>query len=407
MTKAFETTPLPRRFFLQSIAGAAAITALSPFRVSFAAAPGDQRFVFIILRGAMDGLAAVAPYGDPAYAQARGNIALPKSAYTPIDGFYGLHKSFSGFQNLMQQKEAVVIHAIATPYRERSHFDAQNVLECGATRPHGLRDGWLNRALSVIDTKSDTPGLAVGQAIPLALQGQVAVGSWSPSAKGVPPDAMLLTLEKLYAQDDIFHSALSQAVNIHDIVDEGGMGKMRGNANLRNRQAMADTIKAVGKILSDPKGPRIATLELGGWDTHAQQGTEAGVLANNFATLDEAFKGLKEALGPLWAKTVVLAATEFGRTVSVNGTGGTDHGTASCAFMAGGAVNGGGVVAKWPGLDKTQQYEGRDLRPTTDLRQVAKAVLQNHLQLPLRDVEQHIFPDSLQIRPLDGLIRKT
>ncbi len=407
MTNTFDTAHLPRRFFLQSMAGAAAFTALSPFRVSFAAAPGDQRFVFIILRGAMDGLAAVPAYGDRAYAQARGSMALSKSAYTPIDGFYGLHNSFSGFQSLMQKKEAVIIHAVATPYRERSHFDAQNVLECGAARPHGLRDGWLNRALSVIDTKSDTPGLAVGQTIPLALQGKIAVGSWSPSGKGIPPDALMLTLEKLYAQDTVFHSALSQAVNIHDIVDGNNMGKTRGNANLRNRQAMADTIKAVGKILSDPKGPRIATLELGGWDTHAQQGTDAGVLANNFATLDEAFKGLKEALGPLWAKTVVLAATEFGRTVSVNGTGGTDHGTASCAFMAGGAVNGGGVVGTWPGLDKTQQYEGRDLKPTTDLRQVAKAVLQNHLQLPLRDVEQHIFPDSVQMRPLDNLIRKT
>lgn len=394
---------MPRRFFLQSLLGAAAYTAFGGFRVSFAAAPGDTRFVFIILRGAMDGLAAVPPYGDKSYTNARGALALPKSAYTPIDNFFGLHKSFEGFHDLFQQKEAAVIHAVATPYRERSHFDAQNVLECGAIKPYGLRDGWLNRALGVIDTKNDASALAVGQTVPLALQGAAPVASWTPSAKGLPEDTLLLTLEKLYAEDDIFHSALSQAVSIHDIADSGG--KMRGNGNMRNRQSMAQTIQSVGKILSDPKGPRIATLELGGWDTHAQQGTEGGALANNFATLDEAFKGLKKAMGTLWPQTVVLAVTEFGRTVSVNGTGGTDHGTGSVALIAGGAVLGGRVIGQWPGLDKTQQYQNRDLRPTTDMRQITKAVLTQHLGLPAYDVEKHIFPASHEIRAMDGLIR--
>jgi uncharacterized protein (DUF1501 family) len=396
---------MDRRLFLQSLAGAAAYAALGGFRVSFAAAPGDTRFVMIILRGAMDGLAAVPPYGDKNYAGARGALTLPKSAYTPVDNFFGLHNSFEGFRELFAAKEAAVIHAVATPYRERSHFDAQNVLECGAVKPYGLRDGWLNRALGILDSKNNTAALAVGQTVPLALQGSEAVASWSPSAKGLPDDALLLTLEKLYAQDDIFHSALSQAVNIHDIVDS--KGRMRGGGNMRNRQAMAQTMQSVGKILSDPKGPRIATLEIGGWDTHAQQGTENGVLANNFATLDEAFRGLKTAMGPLWSQTVVLAVTEFGRTVSINGTGGTDHGTASVALIAGGAVNGGKIISQWPGLDKTQQYQNRDLRPTTDMRQVTKAILTQHLHLPAGDVERHIFPDSSAVRAMEGLIRAT
>src|SRR5690606_26751049 len=181
------------------------------------------------------------------------------------------------------QKEAAVIHAVATPYRERSHFDAQNVLECGAARPHGLRDGWLNRALGVIGDSSATPGLAVGQTIPLALQGDVPVGSWAPAAKGLPEDTLLLTLENLYAEDEIFHSALAQAVGIRDIAGDSMGGRMAGRGNLRNRQAMAATVKSVGKILAAPDGPRIATIELGGWDTHAQQGTATGALANNFA----------------------------------------------------------------------------------------------------------------------------
>lgn len=394
---------IDRRLFLQGLAGLTAYTALGGFRVAFAAAPGDTRFVMIILRGAMDGLAAVPPYGDRNYANARGALALPKSAYTPIDNFFGLHNSFEGFKDLFNTREAAVIHAVATPYRERSHFDAQNVLECGAVKPYGLRDGWLNRSLGMIDKRNQTSGLAVGQTVPLALQGSEAVASWSPSGKGLPDDALLLTLEKLYAQDDIFHSALSQAVNIHDIADSNG--RMRGNGNMRNRQAMAQTIQSVGKILSDPKGPRIATLEIGGWDTHAQQGTEAGVLANNFATLDEAFRSLKTAMGPLWSKTVVLAVTEFGRTVSINGTGGTDHGTASVALIAGGAINGGKVLSQWPGLDKTQQYQNRDLRPTTDMRQITKAVLTRHLGLPAGDVERYVFPDSSGVRAMEGLIK--
>ena len=402
MHKTF-STHMDRRLFLQGVAGMTAYTALGGFRVAFAAAPGDTRFVMIILRGAMDGLAAVPPYGDKHYAAARGALALPQSAYTPVDNFFGLHNSFEGFKDLFNAREAAVIHAVATPYRERSHFDAQNVLECGAVKPYGLRDGWLNRSLGMIDKRNQTSGLAVGQTVPLALQGSEAVASWSPSGKGLPDDALLLTLEKLYAQDNIFHSALSQAVNIHDIADSNG--RMRGNGNMRNRQAMAQTIQSVGKILSDPKGPRIATLEIGGWDTHAQQGTEAGVLANNFAALDEAFRSLKTAMGSLWSKTVVLAVTEFGRTVSINGTGGTDHGTASVALIAGGAINGGNVLSQWPGLDKTQQYQNRDLRPTTDMRQITKAVLTQHLGLPAGDVERYVFPDSGGVRAMEGLIK--
>lgn len=405
MTKTFDTT-CDRRTVLQSLLGIAAFSALGGMRVSFAAGTGNARFIFIILRGAMDGLAAVPPYGDRAYASARGAISLPSSAYQKIDNFYGLHNSFSAFHSLYTSDEAAIIHAVATPYRERSHFDAQNVLESGATRPHGLRDGWLNRALDILRPAGDTPGLAVGHTIPLALQGTVAVGSWSPSTDGLPPETLLIALQQLYAGDALLESALSQAVGIHAIADDATDGmRMRGNGNLRNRQVMSDTVKAVGKILSDPKGPRIATLEIGGWDTHAQQGTESGALANNFAALDEAFSALKQSMGSLWSQTVVLAATEFGRTVSVNGTGGTDHGTASCALMAGGAVNGGRVLGTWPGLDVTQQFQNRDLRPTTDLRQIAKSVLQDHLHLPVGDVERHIFPDSVNLRPVAGLIK--
>lgn len=404
MTRKIIDTPLSRRLLLQGLCGAACLPMMGGMRLSFAAAPGDARFVFIILRGAMDGLAAAVPYGDRYYTQSRGGMALPASALTRIDDFYALHKSFESFAALYQTGEGAIVHAVATPYRERSHFDAQNVLECGAERPNGARDGWLNRALGVMQPATDTPGLAVGQTIPLALQGGVAVGSWSPSGDGLPADALLIALEGMYSGDAAFETALSQAVGLHDIADDGGMGmgRKRG-AGGRGREAMESTLAAVGKILSAPNGPRIATIEIGGWDTHAQQGLEQGALANNFAALDGAFGALKKSMGALWGQTVVLAATEFGRTVAGNGTGGTDHGTASCAFIAGGGVKGGKVYGTWPGLDKTQLYQGRDLRPTTDLRQVAKAVLTRHIGLGAGDVERHIFTNSTNLRAMDEL----
>jgi len=401
---------LSRRKILQGIGCLAAGTMFSGIRVAFASAPVDERFVFIILRGAMDGLNAIPPYGDPNYQSARNGIALGSADYKPLDNFFGAHNNLSAFADMFKAGEAAAIQAVATPYRERSHFDAQNVLESGGVQPHVINDGWLNRALTLYGSRKDSLGLAVGQTIPLTLQGKVAVGTWAPSAQGLPDDTMLLALDKLYQHDALFHTALAQAVDIHGIADGDlggveGMKKIGGGKNLQNKEAMEQTVKAVGKILSDPKGPRIATIEIGGWDTHAQQGTDKGPLANNLAALDTGFGALKDSLGEHWKKTVVLAATEFGRTVAQNGTSGTDHGTASCAFLLGGAVNGGRVIAQWPGLDSGRLYQNRDLAPTTDLRQLAKAVLTDHLHLAQAEVENKVFPDSSDLRPIDGIIR--
>lgn len=408
-----KTPEFSRRGLLQGAGCLMAAAMLPDIRVSFAAAPVDQRFIFVILRGAMDGLAAIPPYGDRDYKSARGGMALPSSAYTPLDDFYAAHNSLATFTELFKSGEAAVIHAVSTPYRDRSHFDAQNMLESGAARPNGLRDGWLNRAIALYGRREDSLGLAVGQTIPLALQGDIPVGTWAPSADGLPNETLLISLERLYKKDPVFHTALTQAVDVHTIADEaadeGMMGnfgrKLAGRRGLQNKEAMGKTVSAVAKILSDPSGPRIATIEVGGWDTHAQQGLDRGPLSNLFLTLDTGLKTMKSALGKNWDNTVILVATEFGRTVSQNGTGGTDHGTASCAFLAGGAVNGGKVYADWPGLSKRDQHDGRDLRPTTDLRSVAKSVLYGHFGLKDADVERRIFPGSEAARAIDGIIR--
>ncbi|HYD17122.1 MAG TPA: DUF1501 domain-containing protein [Patescibacteria group bacterium] len=401
---------LTRRQLLQGAGMLIAASSLPGMKLAFADAPVEERFIFIILRGAMDGLAAMPPYGDKNYASARGGLALPASAYTPLDNLVAAHNSFSGFTKLFTDGEAAVVHAVSTPYRERSHFDAQNVLECGAAAPNGQRDGWINRALSLYGPRPNTLGLSIGQTIPLMMQGDVAVGTWAPAADGLPADTVLIALEKLYRKDALFHTALAQAVDVHNIADnavegDGFGGKMGGRRGLQNKDAMAKTVKAVAQILSDPAGPRIATIEVGGWDTHAQQGLEQGPLANLFTALDAGLATFKTAMGDKWQKTVIMVATEFGRTVAQNGTNGSDHGTASCALLVGGAVNGGKVHTRWPGLDKTQLHENRDLRPTTDMREVAKAVLIDHLKLAESDVAARVFPGSDRVRPLEGLIR--
>jgi uncharacterized protein (DUF1501 family) len=402
---------ISRRKLLKGAGCLAAATMFSGINVAFADAPVDERFVFVILRGAMDGLNVIPPYGDRAYQSARNGIALGSADYTPLDNFFGAHNNLSSFAAMYRAGEAAPIQAVATPYRERSHFDAQNVLESGGMQPYEINNGWLNRALALYGSKGSDLGLAVGQTIPLTLQGKIAVSTWAPSAQGLPDDTLMLALDRMYQHDALLHTALSQAIDVHSIADgdlggKEGMKKMGGGAkNLQNKDAMAQTASAVGKILSDPRGPRIATIEIGGWDTHAQQGTDKGPLANNLAALDAGFGALKESLGEHWKKTVVLAATEFGRTVAQNGTAGTDHGTASCAFLLGGAVNGGRVITQWPGLGGNNLYQNRDLAPTTDLRQVAKAVLTQHLHLNNIEVEKNVFPESAQLRPLEGIVR--
>ena len=421
---------IPRRKFL-SAAGLLTGAALLPnISVAFADAPVEQRFIFYILRGAMDGLSAIPPYGDKNYAASRNGIDLPPAAYTPLNDFFAAHRNLAAFAEMFKNGDAAAIHAVSTPYRDRSHFDAQNVLESGAAQPNRLQDGWLNRTLGLYHARPDGFALSVGQAVPLALQGTYPVSTWAPSAQGLPDSQMLLAYDKLYQNDMLFHTAFVEAVDVHGIakaamggatgLPEGGRDysvdgvkldpqKFSGGDDIKlvpNKATMSLTMRAVGKIMADPKGPRIATIEQCGWDTHSEQGTDHGMFAIHIDSLNAAFEGLKESLGGQWKNTVILAATEFGRTVAQNGTGGTDHGTASCAFLLGGAVNGGKVYGDWPGLDKTQQQDGRDLRATTDLRAVAKTILRDHLGLPLKDIERDVFAQCPEVKPLDGLIKK-
>jgi uncharacterized protein (DUF1501 family) len=375
-------------------------------RVPLAATNADARLVLVILRGALDGLGAVPAYGDGNYASQRGQLAITSPAHK-LNGTFALHPSMTHLYARYGEQQLIVFHAVASPYRERSHFDGQDLLENGMSQLRGERDGWLNRALPMLPAakarSTDKVALALAQNVPLVLRGNAAVNSWAPSRL---PDADTDTLARiadLYSTDEYFASRLQSALAADGIASEG-MSAMKGKRDPLN--GFSAVTSAAGKFLAAPDGPRVAVIEVGGWDTHANQGAEQGQLANRLRSLDQGLERLRTSLGAAWKDTAMLVVTEFGRTVAVNGTRGTDHGTATCAFLLGGAVQGGRVIADWPGLATSNLHQQRDLKPTRDLRSVFKGLLAEHLGASESDLETKVFPDSRYAKALDGLIRR-
>lgn len=397
---------LTRREVIRRI-GIGAIASGLP-ALSFAKANTDVRFVLLILRGGVDGLAVAAPYGDGNYRGVRGELAIAEpgedEGLLKLDGMFALHPSLRRTHELYQRDEALLVHAVASPYRERSHFDGQDILENGSTKAGVARDGWLNRAIGPLGGRlGSESAIAMAQNTPLVLRGDQSVTSWAPSQLPDANEDTLRRIERLYSGDEFFSTRLQQALDSQEIAATmDSMRSKRRNNELEQWKAMAT---AAAKFLTAPAGPRIAVLEASGWDTHANQGSASGYLANRLSALDESLDLLHRGLGNEWSNTVVAVVTEFGRTVRVNGTRGTDHGTAGTALLLGGAVNGGRIVADWPGLKSGDLYEGRDLYPTTDLRSVFKGILISHLQLPESYIANDVFPESSSAKPLEELIR--
>jgi uncharacterized protein (DUF1501 family) len=400
-----------RRFLIG--AGALAATATIP-NALFAYTGGSSRLVVVILRGALDGLAAVPPYGDPDYASLHRELAIaapggPDGALA-LNNTFGLHPSLSFLHERFAAGELVVFDAVASPYRDRSHFDGQNVLENGLAKPVGTADGWLNRALAALPRGSGRSGdraVAISQNVPLILRGEAAVISKSPQATPDVDEDLLARLADLYSKDDWFSARLSEAVQTEKMVDGAAdssvMSKVSAQAGYPDR--VGAVARMASELMRSDGGPEIAVIEASGWDTHANQGGAKGLLATRLAGLDKGLKSLADGLGPLWPQTAVLVVTEFGRTAAVNGTRGTDHGTGGCAFLVGGAVRGGQVIADWPGLSRAALLDNRDLKPTLDLRSVFKAVLDEHMHVDANTLAKRVFPDSSGARPLQGLIR--
>jgi uncharacterized protein (DUF1501 family) len=401
---------LSRRALLQ---GAAAL-GLLPSGLSLAAAPGDARLVLVLLRGGLDGLAAVPPHGDPWYRRARGELALPApgspEGIVDLDGRFGLHPALAPLHARWQRRELLVVHATALPYRARSHFDAQDLLENGSASPHGARDGWLNRAVQQLG--GGAPPVCFGAQVPLVLQGAAPATSVDPARDSAPPAGFLELVEQLYATDPVLGPSLAQGLAAQaqladHRVDPDDMTMAAGSPKRGRKRAarMAASLETAGGMMAAENGPRIAVIDTGGWDTHATQGTTTGRLRRQLDALAAGLVALEQGLGPAWRSTVVAVVTEFGRTVAPNGTRGTDHGAAGATLLLGGAVAGGRVVGDWPGLEPKSRHEGRDLVPTTDLRAVFKGLVRDHLGVSGAALDGTVFPDSAAVSALDGLVR--
>jgi uncharacterized protein (DUF1501 family) len=406
-----------RRTLLKTLAatgGAAAFGARARF--AFAATPNDRRLVVVILRGALDGLAAAPPHGDKDYAGVRGALALQTSgtgALHDLDGFFGLNPAFTNLKGLYDARQLIVFHNICSPYRDRSHFDGQNVLEAGGTAPHLLQDGWLNRALAPMGLTGGA--LAIAQTPPLMLSGKIQTASWMPAVLPAPDELFLNQVRALYANDAVLKASLSSALALQasaqNAMDDPASKSMQPGPDEKPRSGgaygdLTPLFQGAGKLLAAPNGPRVATLEASGWDTHVAEGAADGQLARRLASLDAAIDAMRTAMGPdVWNKTAVVMATEFGRTVHPNGSGGTDHGTGGAAFLFGGAVAGGVVKAEWTGLGAGALKDGRDQPARTDLRALFKGVLAEQMDVPKSALENTIFPDSAAAAPIKGLIR--
>jgi len=398
---------LNRRGFLTGVLGCS--VAASPFvtPIALASAPWDNRLVVIILRGAMDGLDAVQPYGDPAYAALRPTLARPEGM-ADLDGFYGLHPALAPVLPLWQKGELGFVQAVSTPYRDRrSHFDGQDILEAGTPGldAGGARDGWLNRMLQAVPGVVAETAYAIGREQMLILTGAAPAARWSPDARlRLSPQARLL-LERVHADDPLFHAASDQALAIVDGLAAEAVQDRAGQD--RAGQVMAGQVMA-GQVMAGAGGlrgdhvrlaqfaagrlrgeTRIASFSIGGWDTH---GNQANFLGRALGRLSDTIITLREGLAQDWDRTAVICLTEFGRTARENGTRGTDHGTGGAVLLAGGALRGGRVLGDWPGLDESDLYAGRDLMPTRDVRAHAGWLMRGLFGFDRAVIEGAVFP---------------
>jgi uncharacterized protein (DUF1501 family) len=403
------------------LAGAGVLFAW-PFVPKLARAEGrDPRMLTIVLRGALDGLAVVAPVGDPDWVKLRGDKALVLDGKTPalaLDSFFALNPAMPNLYRLYKADQAAVVHASATPYRERSHFDGQDVLESGLPRPGRAESGWLNRALGGLEpearvTRKDARAFAVGPVTPLVVRGPAPVMSWTPRRiQAASEDTMARLLDLYHHTDSELARAIESRMDLVTLAragDPAALAPTEGQPLPQGfpaqvRAYFADAAGTAAKFLARADGPRIGALAFNGWDTHVDEGADSGRLATLLGALDGAIGAVEKNMGEAWRETVVAVVTEFGRTARINGTNGTDHGTGTIALLAGGALKGGRVIADWPGLKNANLHEGRDLAATTDLRAVLKGLLKDHLRVTDQALAANVFPGSDDVKAMAGLV---
>ena len=396
-------TMLTRRKILKNVGTAALLGSVAPARVAFGAAPTENRLAIVILRGGLDGLHAVPPYGDPRYRTLRPAIAVPppgeQEGALDLNGTFGLHPALAPLHELYAQKQLLIVPAATTGYAQRSHFDGQNVLENGTNIPYGANDGWLSRALVRLNDGDRRLGLSVGHTVPLMMRGDARVQTWAPTKLPQADDDFLARLAYIYEHDTMLSEALGEARQSQDVASDI-MDRRRSTGGPRGQFKLLS--EAAGRLLAAPNGPRIAVFEAGGWDTHFGQifrlRQQLGELAAGLTTF-------QESLGSAWDKTTVIVLSEFGRTAAENGSRGTDHGVGGLALLLGGGVAGGRFAGDWPGLSERALYEGRDVQPTTDYRALLKAMLRDRMGLDEAFLEDKVFPGSRAAPAANGLFR--
>ncbi|QFT77327.1 DUF1501 domain-containing protein [Erythrobacter sp. THAF29] len=385
---------LDRRALLAGTLALGASSLAMP-RMAFARGTGSRNLMFVILRGAADGLAMLAPVGDPGFARFREPTLRDYEGARKADGFFAIHPSLEQTGNAYAQGEALFVHAAATSYRERSHFDGQNMLETGGARPYDLKDGWLNRLVGLMaEQMGQAPrALAIAPTIPLALRGDAPASNYAPSALPGASDDLKARVAAMYQSDPQLSALWTQALRTRAMA-----GGDRATRSLRDG---ASAGRLAARLMKGDQGARIGMVEIDRWDTHINQ---SGVFRRQAVNLDALLGAYREGMGSAWANTMVIVATEFGRTVRINGTNGTDHGTASAAIVLGGDVKGGRVIADWPGLSDSDLYEGRDLRPTIALQCLFAGAAAEHVGIEPNLAMKRLFPDHSDA-PLTGIVR--
>ncbi|MDB5461277.1 MAG: hypothetical protein JWO72_3018 [Caulobacteraceae bacterium] len=402
-------------------------------RAAYAAADGElarRKLIVIVCRGGLDGLSVSPPVGDPDYAALRGQIAIapfgaPGGALK-LDDTFGLHPALKSVHRLALAGQARIAPAVATPDRARSHFEAQDVLESGGTVAYGAGSGWLNRTLQALAPARRIEALSVGTQAPLILRGKIQAASWSPGGLEGRDERLPRILADLYARDPLLGPALAsgletqnmahaaaalakaQAVEMAPPAGDMAQADPMAARTAPNPPGAAEAARSMGatvaKFMTGPNGPQVVAISVDNFDTHANQGAGAGLLATRLSYLDSLLDGLSTGLGPEWRNTVIVASTEFGRTARVNGTGGTDHGTASTALVLGGGLKRGGIIGDWPTLQPARLYEDRDTAPTLDMRALFKGVLAEHMGVERRALDGAIFPDSAMAAAASNIV---
>ncbi|MSR64758.1 MAG: DUF1501 domain-containing protein [Verrucomicrobiae bacterium] len=392
------------------------------------AAGGRKILICIFQRGAVDGLSMVVPYGDRSYYSSRSDIAVPQptqkagvEGVLDLDGFFGLHPNMASLLPIYKSGHLAVIQACGSPNTTRSHFDAQDFMECGVAGDKSVNSGWLNRALIACpeDRARLTPFRAVATTgmLPRSLQGDhealaipdlktFGVGATGGMNRNTGTATAASGFEGMYdgAVDQVLHGTGKEAFDAIAMLKSADPTKYSPqNGAQYPGGAFGRSLMQIAQMIKADLGVEVAFAEIGGWDTHANQGGAAGQLANRFTEFSSALAALYKDLGDRMADVVILTMSEFGRTVKQNGNRGTDHGHATCFTVMGGPVKGGKVYGKWPGLAREQLYEGRDLALTTDYRDVFAEVAQKHLGA--RELSK-IFPGyKLDANRYHGLVK--